>query len=124
MKKLFTAIVYLICCCSANAQQTARNTINFNNNWEMFRVDSLGKFKTTLVVRNSTSFSSQFNQESIKKKDIPADSIILDEVKEAINGFEAEYPKIKALKWEKISLRAKPCHQSEAARLRQNRLSQ
>ncbi|MCO5949903.1 glycoside hydrolase family 2 TIM barrel-domain containing protein [Mucilaginibacter flavidus] len=104
MKKLFTAIVYLICCCSANAQQFARSTINFNNNWEMFRVDSLVKSKTTLVVRNSTSFSSQFNQENIKKKNISADSIILDEVKEATNGFEVEYPKIKALKWEKISL--------------------
>ncbi|SHM59552.1 glycoside hydrolase family 2 protein [Mucilaginibacter sp. OK098] len=103
MKKLFAVIVYLTCCCSAHAQQLARSS-NFNNNWEMFRIDSLAKFKSTLVIRNSTSFSSQFNQETIKKKDIHADSIILNELKEATNGFETEYPKIRSLKWDRISL--------------------
>ncbi|HEX8019285.1 glycoside hydrolase family 2 protein [Mucilaginibacter sp.] len=70
----------------------------------MFRIDSSYKLKNTAVVRSGTSFSSQFNQENIKGKNLPADSIKAHEVREASMGFENEYPQIKGLKWQKVSL--------------------
>lgn len=103
LKKGFTTLLYLCLFQSAFSQQ-ARLIAKFNYNWEMFRIDSSYNLKNTAVVRNSTSFSSQFNQENIKKKNVSADSIRNDEVRDAVQGFEKEYPQIKALKWQKISL--------------------
>lgn len=97
----------MLCLClfqMAMSQQLPRQKINFNYNWEMFRVDSSKKLKNIKTVRNSTSFSSQFNQESIKGDDNSPDSIKAREVKTAQTGFDSEYPKIKNLQWEKISL--------------------
>ncbi|MES2109366.1 MAG: glycoside hydrolase family 2 TIM barrel-domain containing protein [Bacteroidota bacterium] len=103
--RIFLAIIICITfCCPARSQQLARSTVNFNSNWDMFRVDSASELRHTLVIRNSTSFSSQFNQETIKGKPIPADSIIAAEISEAIKGYGAEYPKIKSLKWDEVSL--------------------
>jgi len=70
----------------------------------MFRIDSSYKLKNTAVVRNGTSFSSQFNQENVKEKKLPADSVKAIEIREALKGFENEYPQISGLKWQKVSL--------------------
>jgi beta-galactosidase len=56
------------------------------------------------VVRNGTSFSSQFNQENVKGKKLPADSVKAIEIREALKGFENEYPQITGLKWQEVSL--------------------
>src|SRR5579862_5043626 len=104
MKKLFTAIILFTAFVKAFPQAKSRINIKFNDNWEMFRMDSASKLKNTLNVRSGTSFKSQFNQENIQKTGGAADSVIKREVNEAIGGFENEYPLIKALKWEKISL--------------------
>lgn len=70
----------------------------------MFTMDTSHKLKEALVVRNSTSFSSQFNREVIKNKNLSPDSVRKYEVTEALNGFENEYPSIKGLKWQKVAL--------------------
>jgi beta-galactosidase len=103
IKKGLTTLLYLVLFQSAFSQQ-ARLVTKFNYNWEMFRIDSSYHLKNTAVVRNSTSFSSQFNQENIKKKNVSPDSIRSNEIGDAVQGFEKEYPQIKALKWQKISL--------------------
>jgi len=104
MKKLFITIIFLNIIQLAFSQTLPRVTINFNYNWEMFRIDSSAALKNTLSIRNGTSFSSQFNQESIAKKNIPTDSIIAHEINEALTGFKNEYPKINSLKWMSVSL--------------------
>jgi beta-galactosidase len=103
MKKLFITIVFLNVFQTVFSQITPRRIINFNYNWEMFRIDSSARMKNSLNLRG-TSFSSQFNQESIAAKNEPADSIAAHEVREALAGFKNEYPKIRSLKWESISL--------------------
>lgn len=84
--------------------QQPRILTRFNYNWEIFRIDSSYKLKNTALVRNSTSFSSQFNQEHIKGKNLPSDSIKAIEISEALKGFKSEYPQIRGLKWQKVSL--------------------
>lgn len=104
MRTFIAIITCLTFSCPAISQQSGRSTVNFNKNWEMFRIDSASGLKHTLVIRNSTSFSSQFNQENIKNRVVPADSIIAGEVNEAKKGYESEYPKIRSLKWASVSL--------------------
>jgi len=104
MKKLFITIIFLNIFFKVFCQEQPRITIEFNNDWEMLRIDSPYKLKTTLMVRKGTSFKSQFNQENVLQKSEPADSIINHEVNDAIKGFEYEYPKIRYLKWLKVSL--------------------
>jgi len=103
MKKLFIALILLITFHAAYSQ-SARSIINFNYGWEMYRIDSARQLKDAVNIRNSTSFKSQFNQENIKKRSWPADTIRNREVQEALSGFSTEYPVIKSLKWEKISI--------------------
>ncbi len=112
-KDLFTGqrikkgFITLLCLCLfqiAFSQQLPRQKINFNYNWEMFRIDATVKLKNTENVRNSTSFTSQFNQENIRGENASPDSIKAKEVRYARAGFDSEYAKIKKLKWEKISL--------------------
>jgi beta-galactosidase len=99
--------ITLLCLCVfqiAFSQQLPRQKINFNYNWEMFTINAPVKLKNTENVRNSTSFSSQFNQESIKGEDTSPDSIRAKEVRYARAGFENEYQKIKNRQWQKVSL--------------------
>lgn len=103
MKKLLITVVCFNIFQLAFSQQT-RIVTKFSYNWEMFRIDSSYKLKNTATIRNSTSFSSQFNQDHIKGKNLPADSIKAIEVKEAIKGFKSEYPQIKGLKWQSVSI--------------------
>lgn len=104
MRKILLTILCLIFVQTAFSQTLPRHTINFNAHWEMFRLDSGTILKHTLAIREGTSFSSQFNQESIVGKNIPADSIVAGEVRRAITGFKNEYPKISSLKWQQVSL--------------------
>ncbi len=103
MKKFLITAICLNIFQFACAQQ-GRLVTRFSYNWEMFRIDSSVKLKNTVVVRNGVSFSSQFNQENIKGKDLPPDSIKAAELRKATKGFESEYPLIKGLHWERISL--------------------
>ena len=104
IRKGSITLLYLCFFQIVHSQQLPRQKINFNHDWEMFTMDSLHKQKTAETVRNGTSFSSQFNQENIKKKNVSPDSVRANEVREAIKGFDIEYPIIKALKWQSISL--------------------
>ncbi len=103
MKKLLITAICLNIFQFAFSQQP-RLVTKFSYNWEMFSIDSSYKLKNTAEVRNSTSFSSQFNQEHITGQNLPADSIKAIEVREAIKGFESEYAQIKGLKWQSVSL--------------------
>jgi len=103
MKRFFITILYLAIFHVAYAQ-SARQVIKFNYNWEMYRIDSAHQLKNAVNIRNSTSFKSQFNQENVKKRSWPADTVRNREVQEALNGFSVEYPAISSLKWEKISI--------------------
>jgi len=105
MRKLFLSIIILIVFQPAYAQQI-RRIIKFNYDWEMFRLDSAQQPRNVINLRNNTSFESQFNQENIKNTSLPADSILKHEVKESLRGFAQEYPNIRSLKWENITL---PC---------------
>jgi len=102
MKKLIATLIYLVLWLPVFAQQ-GKTVINFNNGWEMHRIDTAHAQRKIVNVRG-ISFLSQFNQESINAKGISADSIRSHEVSEAIKGFEKEYPQIKNLQWENISL--------------------
>jgi beta-galactosidase len=103
MKKLFLTLI-LFCCFEIAYSQVARHVVSFNNNWEIFRLDTAKKLKNVLSIRNSTSFSSQFNQQVLTAKNEPADSSVTREVKAALIGFSIEYPKISSSPWQKISL--------------------
>ncbi|MGN6181858.1 MAG: glycoside hydrolase family 2 protein [Mucilaginibacter sp.] len=102
MNKILALVLFFALAPKSYAQ-TARVVINFNQDWQMFRLDSAGEVKATFAVRG-TSFSSQFNQEHLNKTDIPTDSIISRELNEALNGYGKEYPQIQSLKWESVSL--------------------
>jgi len=103
MKRLTITILYLALFHLTYAQ-TTRKVINFNDNWEMYRIDSVHQPIDAVNIRNSTSFKSQFNQENIKNKSWPADSIRSHEIHDALKAFSLEYPAIKGLSWENISL--------------------
>jgi len=100
-------IFILVICVSVLQQsfaQTDRQIIKFNFGWEMLPIDSMQDIKNVVNIRNSTAFKSQFNQENIDMKSWPADSIRHHEVTDAAKGFSLEYPAIKNLIWEKVSL--------------------
>jgi len=103
MKKLFITLILLVAFRGAYSQ-SARSISKFNYDWEMYRIDSVHQIRYAVNIRNSTSFKSQFNQENIKKRSWPADSIQSLELKEALKGFAQEYSRIKSEKWEKIAL--------------------
>ncbi|WP_165806589.1 glycoside hydrolase family 2 TIM barrel-domain containing protein [Chitinophaga parva] len=89
---------------AAQAQTNSRQVINFNNDWELFRIDSAQQLKRAVNTRNGNSFVSQFNQETVTSKRLPADSIRAQETREALYGFSVEYPAIAQAGWEPISL--------------------
>ncbi len=91
MKRFFLLLSAILFYGIAYSQQ-ARQVIDFDFNWEIFVPKNIHTKKQALNVRNSTSFLSQFNQETVNtKQNEPADSIL-------------EYPKIKNQLWTKISL--------------------
>lgn len=89
---------------TAHAQTSSRQVVNFNYDWELFRIDSAQQLKSAVNIRNGSSFGSQFNQETVNNKLLPADSIRAQEEREALHGFSVEYPSIRAAAWEHIAL--------------------
>jgi beta-galactosidase len=87
------------------AQNSPREIFDFDHGWELYRIEDTVHFQQS-VIRKGTSFASQFNYDHIAKRNQSVDSIINTEVSGAMQGFDREYPKIKSLKWEKVTL---PC---------------
>ncbi|MEO9021472.1 MAG: glycoside hydrolase family 2 TIM barrel-domain containing protein [Ginsengibacter sp.] len=86
------------------AQNSSREVINFDHGWEMYCTNDTILHQHKNISQRDVSFKSQFNDEHVGKHNTSVDSIINREITEAQQGFSLEYPKIKSLEWETISL--------------------
>jgi len=86
------------------AQNSPRKVINFDHGWEMYCLNDTTSYHHKSISQRGASFKSQFNDEHIGKHNTSVDSIINQEITDAQQGFTLEYPKIKSLEWETISL--------------------
>ncbi|HEY5391972.1 MAG TPA: hypothetical protein VIJ57_07650, partial [Hanamia sp.] len=86
------------------AQNSSRKVINFDHSWEMYCINDTTSYHHKNISQRGVSFKSQFNDERIGKHNTSVESIINQEITDAQQGFTLEYPKIKSLEWETISL--------------------
>ncbi len=86
------------------AQSSSRKVFNFDHGWEIYCLNDTTSYQYKNISQRGVSFKSQFNDEHIGKYDASVDSIINQEITEAQQGFTLEYPKIKSLEWETISV--------------------
>jgi beta-galactosidase len=107
---IFTLLLSLLR--MAVAQPSPRAKVNFDHGWELYRINRSNDGDTGKSGRRGTSWNSQFNDQHIQSREGSTSDITKRETGRAIKAFVAEYPKIKTLKWEKVSL---PC----AARIEQ-----
>jgi beta-galactosidase len=106
MMKLNLLLIGVLISQALYAQNSPRKIFNFDHGWELYRIGKLNKTQSRQGAYSGTSWESQFNYEHITNRDESVDSIIRNEIGEAISGFKNEYSAIRSLNWQRVSL---PC---------------
>lgn len=104
MRNLYFLLLFQLIFQVAFAQKASRKVFDFDHGWEMYCIGDSTRLQDKNTVRRGISFKSQFNDEHIAKRHLAADVVMNEEIADAVHGFAREYPAIRLLKWETISL--------------------
>ena len=100
--RLFSIVLAVAGTLPAVLAQTvsAQRTTSFDRDWERYAIAIPNAPSAGGRARQGTTFTSQFNDEHVSA--LPA----ADEQAEALDGFAREYPPIRALAWDPVTLPA------------------